>query len=312
MNAIEATWKEKGVVGFDSSKGMIKSITTKTVKFGVSTFLCPECSEDSKALRKGPGGYKWRSWWRRSIAVYLAPLALMFTYLIFFAPWELTFETPETVGWIGFVPIIVLIVAAMYATLGYVWIRPLGFRIALRSRFNSIAPFFDIRDLKPSIRFRNPEFAAAFRAINPTIEVIGNLYRVESEAAMFEPVESTKTRGVRGLKAHRNKIAGLFVLLILFGGALSFVAYHDGVFGVTSIQDISDGNVPSGTIVRVRGELTWSSSSQLFITDGTNSLYVAWTGTIPPLHSLLIVVGEVSSTSSLTNVQSVEVVWLFN
>ncbi|MFX1606833.1 MAG: hypothetical protein ACFFDD_13145, partial [Promethearchaeota archaeon] len=48
----------------------------------------------------------------------------------------------------------------------------------------------------------------------------------------------------------------LLVVILIAIVTIGVVAWHDGLFGLTSINDINDGLVAIGTAVSVKGEVT--------------------------------------------------------
>ncbi len=121
----------------------------------------------------------------------------------------------------------------------------------------------------------------------------------------------------RKKKSSRKNLYVLIVILIVVG--ISVVAWHDGVIGATSIQDINEGDVNTGTVVTVKGEVTAIVSlpilgTRVFIADLDDDSYgltFEWDGDIPAVGSIVVVRGEVNSIFTLTDVTSVQVVWIF-
>lgn len=91
---------------------------------------------------------------------------------------------------------------------------------------------------------------------------------------------------------------------------IGVVAWHDGLIGLTSINDINDGLVSNGTHVTVKGEVTARLGNFLTIMDGPNGLGFVWEGA-STLNSIVVVRGVVTSFLTLGNVTSVDVVWIF-
>jgi hypothetical protein len=111
-------------------------------------------------------------------------------------------------------------------------------------------------------------------------------------------------------KSTRNIVILLVIVLI---AGLGIIASHDGLIGATSIVDINNGNVPNGTQVIVKGEVTarLGDIHTITVIGGSNTLVFTWSGSSPPLHSVIVVRGVVSSVITLSAVSSVDVVWLF-
>lgn len=97
------------------------------------------------------------------------------------------------------------------------------------------------------------------------------------------------------------------VIVIVFVGVVS---WHDGLFGLTNISDINDGSVSVGTSVAVKGEITARIGNFVTVQDGLNILGFTWTGATT-LNSIVVVRGVVSSFLTLSDVTSVDVVWIF-
>ncbi len=114
----------------------------------------------------------------------------------------------------------------------------------------------------------------------------------------------------KGGSSKRN-IALLLVVVIVV--TIGIIASHDGLIGTTSIADINNGNVPNGTQVVVKGELTARLGDLHTVTvlGGSNTLLFTWSGSSPSLHSIIVVRGTVSSIVTLSDVSSVDVVWVF-
>lgn len=103
----------------------------------------------------------------------------------------------------------------------------------------------------------------------------------------------------------------LLSIVVIVVIAVGVVAWHDGLIGLTSINDINDGLVPTGTAVAVKGEVTLRIGNVITISDGGNFVFIDWAGA-STLNSIVVVRGVVSSFLTLSNVTSVDVVWFFN
>ncbi len=106
-------------------------------------------------------------------------------------------------------------------------------------------------------------------------------------------------------------IKPVMVIVVLGIVGLGVIAWHDGLIGVTPISEINAGNVPAGTQVTIKGEYTGKFFSALIIKSGNSGLLFSWDGSIPPVGAVIVVRGEVHDSLSLTNVVSVEIVWIF-
>jgi hypothetical protein len=103
----------------------------------------------------------------------------------------------------------------------------------------------------------------------------------------------------------------LLVVVVIAVVTVGVVAWHDGLIGLTSINDINDGLVPVGTAVAIKGEVTLRVGNFLTIQDGANLVVIEWTGA-SQLNTIVVVRGAVSSIATLANVTSVDIVWIFN
>ena len=108
-----------------------------------------------------------------------------------------------------------------------------------------------------------------------------------------------------------------YVIVIAIVAIVSFgvIAYHDGLIGLTSIEDIWDGDIDDGTAVAVKGEVTAVGNSFFWITDDDDySIQVEWDGDQPQENSIVVVRGEVDHLLIyywIEDVTSVQVVWIF-
>ena len=104
----------------------------------------------------------------------------------------------------------------------------------------------------------------------------------------------------------------LLVVVIIAVIGVAFIAWHDGKIDATPMGSINDFTVDSGTAVTVRGTITLIVGPMVTITDDTGGVAFAWSDTASlTLHSIVVVKGEVFSPHILTDVTSVERVWLF-
>ena len=117
-----------------------------------------------------------------------------------------------------------------------------------------------------------------------------------------------KKRSRKKKRSNRNLILAIVIIAVV---AVGLVSWHDGFIGRTPIADINSNDVSNGTMVTVKGEVTFILFDAMIITDENNDVIgFSWDGTKPPLHSIVVVRGEVSSVVTLTHVTSVEVVWI--
>lgn len=109
-----------------------------------------------------------------------------------------------------------------------------------------------------------------------------------------------------------SKIVIAIVLIAVV--AIAIVGWHDGLIGVTQMGNINDGTVPDGTPVTVKGEITniIPALNQITIADTTGGVVFEWAGADSMLlHTRVVVRGVVFSLHILTDVTSVDLVWLF-
>jgi hypothetical protein len=102
----------------------------------------------------------------------------------------------------------------------------------------------------------------------------------------------------------------LLVVVLIAVVSVGVVAWHDGLIGLTSINDINDGLVDIGTHVAIKGELTGRLGNFITVNDGANFVGFVWEGA-STLNSIVVVRGIVGTFISLSNVTSVDVVWIF-
>jgi hypothetical protein len=102
----------------------------------------------------------------------------------------------------------------------------------------------------------------------------------------------------------------LLVVVVIAIVSVGVVAWHDGLIGLTSINDINDGLVAAGTHVTIKGEVTARIGNFITVNDGMNFVGFNWEGA-STLNSIVVVRGIVTSIITLGNVTSVDVVWLF-
>ena len=97
------------------------------------------------------------------------------------------------------------------------------------------------------------------------------------------------------------------VIVVIVAGV---IAWHDGLLGVTEISDINNGTVSNGSVVTIKGEVTFRLGNAMVVSDGSNFVGFDWAGA-SPLNSIVVVRGTVSSVITLSDVTSVDIVWLF-
>ena len=107
----------------------------------------------------------------------------------------------------------------------------------------------------------------------------------------------------------KSRMIGIILVLVIV--ATSVIMWHDGVIGTTSIRDINQGDVESGTAVTIKGELTILVGNLMTVSENGAGIGFMWEGTKPPLHSIVVVRGIVDNPIWLRDVTSVDAVWIF-
>ena len=110
-------------------------------------------------------------------------------------------------------------------------------------------------------------------------------------------------------KKGTSKAKILLVIVVIAVVTVGVVAWHDGLIGTTKVQDINNGTVSVGSSVAVKGEITFRLLNMITISDDGNIVAFSWSGP-STLNSIVVVRGVVESFVSLTDVTSVEVVWI--
>ncbi len=112
-------------------------------------------------------------------------------------------------------------------------------------------------------------------------------------------------------KKSSKKAIGVALFIIIV--AVGIVAWQDGLIGEASIADINAGNIDNGTAVTIKGKLIFRAGNLHTVKSlsGDNFVIFEWAGSSPPLDSIVVVRGVVSSIGTLSDVTSVEVVWVF-
>ncbi|TFG34176.1 hypothetical protein EU527_04820 [Candidatus Thorarchaeota archaeon] len=117
-------------------------------------------------------------------------------------------------------------------------------------------------------------------------------------------------------KGSNSKI--LVAVLIIALVACAVVIYHDGLVGVTPIDDINDFDIDDGTAVTVKGRITniETITNWVIINDGSGSIGFEW-GFADDLeeNTVVVVRGVVKTTliviRYISDVTSVQPIWLF-
>ena len=106
----------------------------------------------------------------------------------------------------------------------------------------------------------------------------------------------------------------LIAIVLIAVIAIGFVAWHDGRSGLTLMGDINDGSVAEGTSVTVKGVITNINTilNTIIIGDDTGGVVFEWAdASSMQLQKTVVVRGVVFSLHILTDVSSVEYLWLF-
>jgi hypothetical protein len=106
----------------------------------------------------------------------------------------------------------------------------------------------------------------------------------------------------------------LIVIVLIAVVSIAIVGWHDGLIGATPMGDINNGTVAEGTAVTVKGEITNINtiSSEITIGDTTGGVSFHWVDAASMLlHTRVVVRGVVFSLHILTDVSSVDPVWVF-
>ncbi|MHA1927232.1 MAG: hypothetical protein ACTSV2_01495, partial [Candidatus Thorarchaeota archaeon] len=82
----------------------------------------------------------------------------------------------------------------------------------------------------------------------------------------------------------KKSSTGKLILVVAFIAIISLgvVSWHDGIIGTTTIADINQGDVDTGTSVTIKGELIISVFNILTVSDGDgHAVAFSWEGTEP-------------------------------
>lgn len=136
------------------------------------------------------------------------------------------------------------------------------------------------------------------------------LIRIELEMHRF-PRARYSSQAIR-------KVLSVLLVILMIEVSLACVITHDNPVGLTRIADIKAGKIPVGANVTVKGKITqvivWPmslNSQSVTISDGRNNITFSWSRSIVHHGWSIFVRGTVHSGHRLTNVISVERVWLF-
>ncbi len=120
-------------------------------------------------------------------------------------------------------------------------------------------------------------------------------------------------------KGSNSKTIGAVLLVALI--AVGIVIIHDGMVGVTAIEDILEFDIVDGfamndgTAVTVKGEITNIAGDWVTINDGTGSISFEWNDADTLEEGMVVVVRGETDTQlvifRIIDASSVQVVWLF-
>ena len=103
----------------------------------------------------------------------------------------------------------------------------------------------------------------------------------------------------------------LLVVVLIAVVSVGYIAWHDGLIGVTPMGDINNLSIPGGTPVRLRGRITGISSLTVTVTDGTGTVIFDWTGPLA-IGQTVVIDGVVGSAHVMQSVSAVTPVWIFS
>ncbi len=121
-------------------------------------------------------------------------------------------------------------------------------------------------------------------------------------------------------KGSNSKLIAAVLLIALVTCAI--VIYHDGLVGVTPIEDILEFDIidgfamDDGTDVTIKGTITSITGDWVVVNDGTGSIGFDWNAAEDLQEDTVVVVRGTTDTTLLiirilSDVSSVQPVWLF-
>ena len=124
----------------------------------------------------------------------------------------------------------------------------------------------------------------------------------------------------RKKKGSNSKLIGAVLIIALV--AVGILVIHDGLVGVTPIEDILDWNladgfeIDDGTSVTIKGTITSIVGDWVVVNDGTGAIGFDWNSADDLEVDMVVVVRGVTDTTLLVvrilnDVSSVQPVWLF-
>lgn len=119
-------------------------------------------------------------------------------------------------------------------------------------------------------------------------------------------------------KSSNSKIIAVLIVAVVVG---AIIIIHDGLVGITPIEDILEWNLVDGyemndgVAVTIKGTVVSISGDWMIVNDGTGSLGFDWNSADDFDEGAVVVVRGVTDTTLvivriLTDVSSVQQVWL--
>ncbi|MFX1537542.1 MAG: hypothetical protein ACFFDI_25345 [Promethearchaeota archaeon] len=109
-----------------------------------------------------------------------------------------------------------------------------------------------------------------------------------------------------------RRSTGLILVIIVVVAVVSIgvIAWHDGIIGTTPMGEINNLNVPGGTVVRLKGEISGISGTSITAHDATGVVSFTWSGSLT-LNSIVVITGVVGSAHVMQSVSAVDPIWIF-
>ncbi len=119
--------------------------------------------------------------------------------------------------------------------------------------------------------------------------------------------------------SNKNLIAAVLIIAV---AATAIIVYHDGLVGITPIEDILELDFPDGYVmndgigVTIKGTITSITGDWVVVDDGTGAIGFDWNSADDLEEGMVVVVRGVTDTTAfvfriLSEVSSVQPVWLF-
>ncbi len=117
-------------------------------------------------------------------------------------------------------------------------------------------------------------------------------------------------------KRKKGRSNGKIIAVFLIIAVIGYISYHDGLFGVTPINKITDAMAEQD--VRIKGKVieVQASLNVFRISDGSSSIWVKWELDLPAVNSTVVVTGVVKAQNIVITVLWIEAtsitpVWIF-